>query len=72
MGKNAKYLGKSQTNLLRTTSYEATYLIAGMLPADIFADDAKRLCEKQVWQTAWDQMNNGRWTYKLILNACGL
>ncbi|CAB0045377.1 unnamed protein product, partial [Trichogramma brassicae] len=62
--------------------YEATYVLAGMLPLALLADerarlygrrreDAKneeRLATLSKWQEAWDRSKKARWTHRLIPN----
>ncbi|CAB0045376.1 unnamed protein product [Trichogramma brassicae] len=63
-------------------AYEATYVLAGMLPLALLADerarlygrrreDAKneeRLATLSKWQEAWDRSTKARWTHRLIPN----
>ncbi|CAB0038519.1 unnamed protein product [Trichogramma brassicae] len=63
-------------------SYEATYILAGIPPLALLADerlrinlrrpeDAKeeeRLETLRKWQEQWDRSTKGRWTYRLIPN----
>lgn len=66
---------------IASKSYEATYLIAGMLPVDILAM-TQTICMRSreasqhkqtirvwllaMWQIAWDHANNGCWTHKIL------
>ncbi|CAB0043178.1 unnamed protein product [Trichogramma brassicae] len=63
-------------------SYEATYVLAGIPPLALLADertrlyghrredakDEKRLATLSKWQEAWDQSTKDRWTHRLIPN----
>ncbi|CAB0031874.1 unnamed protein product [Trichogramma brassicae] len=63
-------------------AYEATYVLAGIPPLALLADerarlygrrreDAKneeRLATLSKWQEAWDRSRKARWTHRLILN----
>ncbi|CAB0039103.1 unnamed protein product [Trichogramma brassicae] len=61
-------------------SYEATYVLAGIPPLALFADERARLygCRREdaedeerlamlsKWQEAWDRSTKARWTHRLI------
>ncbi|CAB0036640.1 unnamed protein product, partial [Trichogramma brassicae] len=63
-------------------SYEATYVLAGIPPLALLADermrlygrrredakDKERLATLSKWQEAWDQSTKARWTHRLIPN----
>ncbi|CAB0040345.1 unnamed protein product, partial [Trichogramma brassicae] len=63
-------------------SYEATYVLAGIPPLALLADertrlygrrredakDEERLATLSKWQEAWDQSTKARWTHRLIPN----
>ncbi|CAB0037297.1 unnamed protein product [Trichogramma brassicae] len=63
-------------------SYEATYVLAGIPPLALLADermrlygrrqedakDEERLATLSKWQEAWDQSTKTRWTHRLISN----
>ncbi|CAB0040026.1 unnamed protein product, partial [Trichogramma brassicae] len=63
-------------------SYEATYVLAGIPPLSLLADertrlygrrredakDEERLATLSKWQEAWDQSTKPRWTHRLIPN----
>lgn len=66
----------------RTISTEAAYVLAGMYPVDLIAEETTRRHENQLAtetplneptvmdkrQTRWDTAEKGRWTYTLIPN----
>ncbi|CAB0040440.1 unnamed protein product [Trichogramma brassicae] len=63
-------------------AYEATYVLAGIPPLALLADerarlygrrredakDEERLATLSKWQEAWDRSTKARWTHRLILN----
>ncbi|CAB0043479.1 unnamed protein product [Trichogramma brassicae] len=63
-------------------SYEATYVLAGIPPLALLADerarlysrrredakDEERLATLSKWQEAWDRSTKARWTHRLIPN----
>ncbi|CAB0030277.1 unnamed protein product [Trichogramma brassicae] len=63
-------------------SYEATYVLAGITPLALLADERTRLYGRRrenakdeeclatlsKWQEAWDQSTKARWTHRLIPN----
>ncbi|CAB0043026.1 unnamed protein product [Trichogramma brassicae] len=63
-------------------SYEATYVLAGIPPLALLADerarlysrrredakDEERLATLSKWQEAWDRSTKARWTHRLIQN----
>ncbi|CAB0034714.1 unnamed protein product [Trichogramma brassicae] len=63
-------------------SYDATYVIAGVPPLALLADERARIYQRRSedvkeeerreslskWQDRWDRVSKGRWTHRLIPN----